>query len=182
MSKIILSLGFTGLCVCVGCSNEKDFNKLPFDNPNGFGNHFFGSSSTAFSGIQFFKNAKTKGVKVYGVTQGNEESWLVDDVKISAVDYYFYQDSLCQIGLVCDINDANKMYQILEKKLGTPSQPAITEKPHNWKGKVYTWDKNGSTFSYIYTLLPTKATTVQDTMYASLLVTDDRLRNRMTAK
>ena len=74
------------------------------------------------------------------------------------------------------------MYQILEKNLGVPSQPEITEKPLNWEGKVYKWDKNGSTFSYIYTLLPTKATTVQDTMYASLLVTNNRMRDRMTGK
>ena len=83
---------------------------------------------------------------------------------------------------VYDIGDADRMYKILEKKLGTPKQPEVTKKPDKWEGKVYTWDKDGKTFSYTYTLLPTKATTVQDTMYASLLVTKNSMRDRMMSK
>ena len=61
--------GIAILCFCVGCANKKEYNQFPFNNTNGFGNHFFGSKPADFTGIQFFKNAKTKGVKVYGVTQ-----------------------------------------------------------------------------------------------------------------
>lgn len=108
----------------------------PFiDNENGFRNHHFGDHISTFEGLKLVEKGEPKGVNTYGLVEGIQSDWELENVTLNSVGYFFKHDSLCQIMLVCNAKQSGELLRIAKERYGIYKQMVPDKKVYHWKGK-----------------------------------------------
>ncbi len=131
------------LLITASCSDNSNTREVanvaeevPFiDSENGFRNHHFGDHISTFKGIKFLKKADSNGVKIYGLVEGYESDWKLENITLNSIAYYFKQDSLCQVMLVCNAEHSNELLRVAKERYGDYTQIVPNKKVYHWQGK-----------------------------------------------